>query len=97
MSKVLAKYKSTLEKSFVIVEKEKKNILLWVIAKKDKKTEVLSFDNLHSDRETALSLIKWFEDSEKKGTPVSEALNYLEKEAEGIERIYSKKQKPVGA
>ena len=85
MFSAIYKYKSTLEKSYILVERRKKNILFWVFSQEKRDKEVLSFDNLNEDEDTAKQLFAWFKHQESKGIPLSKALEYLEGEAQALE------------
>jgi hypothetical protein len=81
------KYKSSLEKSYILVERKRKNILFWVFSEEKRDKEVLSFDNLNEDEDTAKQLFAWFKHQESKGIPLSKALEHLEGEAQALETM----------
>lgn len=87
-SKTIDKYKSTLEKSYAMTEKDKKSILFWVVSNEDKKEKVLAFENLFGDKEElAPKLMAYFREYESKGLSITQALYKLEADSDVLERI----------
>jgi len=85
MFKTIQKYKSSLEKTYIILQNDKTGILFWLCSKENGKPEVLSFENFYQDKDTAIKLVEWFKRKEAEGIPPSKAAIYLETEATALE------------
>jgi hypothetical protein len=84
-SKILEKYKSNLEKSYILLKKDKKHVLFWIYSQEKDKQELLSFENFYENEESARELVQWFKQQESKGIPISRSVDILESESTALE------------
>ena len=85
-SKTIDKYKSNLEKSYILIERDKRqHILFWACSKKNDKPEVLSFENFYGNEGAAKQFMAWLKGQELLGVPISRSLENIEAETQALE------------
>lgn len=85
-TKTLDKYKSTLEKTNLLLQKDKRNhVLFWVFSHKSGKLEVLSYDNFFANEQSAKELFAWLKGQELLGVPLSRSLQAIEADTQALE------------
>jgi hypothetical protein len=84
--KTLDKYKSNLEKTYILLQKDKReHVLFWACSNKDKKAEVLSFENFYGNEEAGKQFVAWLKGQELLGIPISRSLHNIEAETQALE------------
>lgn len=85
-TKTIEKYKSTLEKTYLLLQRDRRNhVLFWVCSQKTGKSEVLSFDNFFTNEQSAKELFAWLKGQELLGVPLSRSMQAIEADTQAFE------------